>query len=113
MKRNPDVTSTTQLFQTIKRRGAIPAFRTSSAPTQGRAKNYPYWGTSEYEIGIGARGQLVQRQVRGATSDRRSYGLAVQDTLRAAAAHHGLVIRSVHGDLSEEQAQQIIDQLED
>lgn len=68
------------LYRFVKAHGPIHVARTSSAQARGKAKNYPYWGTAHYKIRESSKGGLTCAVVSGASSSRRSYRLAQQDS---------------------------------
>lgn len=58
--------------------GAIPVVRVSSAKAPGRAKRF-YWGVAKYELRLGKAGRPLVACTAAASSERRSYGLALED----------------------------------
>jgi hypothetical protein len=68
------------LTQLIKMAGPIPAARVSSARARGRAANYAYWGTADYEIRLRkSDGAPIAVATSAAPSRRRSWHLAGED----------------------------------
>jgi hypothetical protein len=78
MIRNKDITAICQLFKIVSA-NPIKCVRVSSAKAKGKAKNYPYWGTAIYEIRPSKEGHVTSVVIQGASSDRRSHRLAIQD----------------------------------
>lgn len=69
-------------YRLVLDRGPVQLVRVSSAQARGRAKSYSYFGCARYEVAIGARGTLTCRPLSRASSERRSYDLAVRDAER-------------------------------
>ena len=78
MTRDQNVTAICQLYQIVSSK-PIKCVRVSSAKAKGKASKYPYWGTAIYEIRPDKKGFITSIAVQGASSDRRSYRLALQD----------------------------------
>jgi hypothetical protein len=60
--------------------------RVSAACARGRARKYPYWGATRYQIRIARDGRVINAAEERASSDRRSRPLALRDAAEIAAA---------------------------
>lgn len=70
----------------------VQCVRVSSAQASGAAKQYSYWGAVRYEIRLNKRGQLTFTAQQRASSDRRSYRLAVEDAKEIAGKENRLFL---------------------
>lgn len=95
----------------LKRNGAIPAVRVSSASARGRAGQYSYWGATRYEVCVGRSGAPVYRALEAARSDRRSKRLADADARELAAREGRLFLALDPGRLSESETLTVLEAL--
>lgn len=105
-----EMSSIDKLSQLLRKRGAIPAARVSSAQARGNAKNYSYWGAVKYEIRIANNGKPSLIPLERASSDRRSYPLAEMDAKNMAQKINGIYVSNMPpGQLRERQAEMILE----
>lgn len=87
----------------VRRNGPIPTVRVSSAQASGFAKKFNYWGTVRYEIRFARDGRLINKALNRASSDRRSYRLAVDDACKT-----GRLRLQTIGEIDDEEAKDIL-----
>lgn len=99
------------LKEYIRKNGAIPCVRVSSAQAKGAAKAYAYWGAVRYEARLRKRdGKPTLVALERASSDRRSQRLAEEDAEKIAENENRVYVWDI-GEISETAARFILSQL--
>lgn len=101
-----------QLKRYIEKHGPIKTARVSSAQARGAAKKWSYWGVARYEMYINAKGDVVNRALERAGSDRRSTKLA-DDDLKTLCEREGRIYVYRIGTITEYDALRIMKKLVD